>query len=89
MYDSEVMCRQKVDTPWSIHRDFTHAKKKSNSITHWDYYKPSNRDLPITNCLIQSNSYYLLPITNYRFVNFEQRAWWYGAQFCQKAGKNL
>jgi len=23
MYDSEVMCRQKVDTPWSIYRDFT------------------------------------------------------------------
>ncbi len=23
MYDSEVMCRQKVDTPWSIYRDLT------------------------------------------------------------------
>jgi hypothetical protein len=23
MYYSEVMCRQKVDTPWSIYRDFT------------------------------------------------------------------
>ena len=23
MYDSEVMCRQKVDTLWSIYRDFT------------------------------------------------------------------
>ena len=23
MYDSEVMCRQKVDTPWYIYRDFT------------------------------------------------------------------
>ena len=25
MYDSEVMCRQKVDTPCSIYRDFTVA----------------------------------------------------------------
>ena len=23
MYDFEVMCRQKLDTPWSIYRDFT------------------------------------------------------------------
>jgi len=23
MYDSEIMCRQKVNTPWSIYRDFT------------------------------------------------------------------
>ena len=23
MYDSEVMCLKKVDTPWSIYRDFT------------------------------------------------------------------
>ena len=23
MYDSEVMCRKEVDTPWSIYRDFT------------------------------------------------------------------
>ena len=23
MYDSEVMCRKKVDIPWSIYRDFT------------------------------------------------------------------
>ena len=23
MYDSEVMCRQKVDNPWYIYRDFT------------------------------------------------------------------
>ncbi len=23
MYDSEVMCRKKVDAPWSIYRDFT------------------------------------------------------------------
>ena len=23
MYDSEIMCRQKMNTPWSIYRDFT------------------------------------------------------------------
>jgi hypothetical protein len=26
MYDSEVMCLKKVDTPWSIYRDFTVQK---------------------------------------------------------------
>jgi hypothetical protein len=36
IYDSEVMCRKKVDTPWSIYRDFTvyhllKRKLKSNS----------------------------------------------------------
>ena len=38
--------------------------KKSNSIIHWDHFKPSNRDYPITNCLIQSNSYYQLQLEN-------------------------
>ncbi len=27
MYDSEVMCRKELDTPWSIDRDFTVMKK--------------------------------------------------------------
>ena len=26
MYDSEVMCRKEVDTPWSIYRGFTVLK---------------------------------------------------------------
>ena len=26
---SEVMCRKKVDTPWSIYRDFTVTKNKN------------------------------------------------------------
>jgi hypothetical protein len=41
---------------------------KSNLITHWDYYTPSNRDDPITNYFIQSNCYYQLPTTNYLFI---------------------
>jgi hypothetical protein len=51
--------------------------KKSNSIIHWDHFKPSNRDYPITNCLIQSNRYYQLPLTDYLFIRQNNsRHWW-------------
>jgi hypothetical protein len=34
MYDSEVMCRKEVDTPWSIYQDFTVFKE-----TYYYYLK--------------------------------------------------
>ena len=38
MYYLEVMCRQKVDTPWSIYRDFTVAQIKCFAITSCYYH---------------------------------------------------
>ena len=36
MYDSEVMCRKEVDTPWSIYRDFTvRVKIIGNVFGNW------------------------------------------------------
>ncbi len=43
MYYSEVMCRQKVDTPWSFYRDFTVIKntKTKNTNAHFAHSLPS------------------------------------------------
>ena len=37
---SEVMCRKKVDTPWSIYRVFTvGSKEKVEDLCEYDLYK--------------------------------------------------
>ncbi len=56
--------------------------KKSNSIIHRDYFKPSDRDYHITNCLIQSNRYYQLPITDYLFIRQNNSRHWRCTLLC-------
>ena len=37
MYDSVVMCRKEVDTPWSIYRDFTVNKKNICEVPNYSF----------------------------------------------------